>query len=58
MKKIQGKGIVGGKAKGRAIVSERPFGFFGGVNPKTGSSNRQVARIIRRKHQRQGVYIP
>ena len=36
MKKIQGKGIVGGKAKGRAIVSERPFGFFGGVNPKTG----------------------
>ena len=36
MKKIQGKGIVGGKAKGRAIVSESPFGFFGGVNPKTG----------------------
>ena len=36
MKKIQGKGIVGGKACGRAVVSERPFGFFGGVNPKTG----------------------
>lgn len=36
MKTLQGKGIVKGKGKGPAIVSERPFGFFGGVNPKTG----------------------
>ena len=33
MKTIQGRGIVPGKAKGEALVSERPFGFFGGVNP-------------------------
>lgn len=36
MKTIQGKGIVGGKAKGEAIVSAKPFGFFGGVDPETG----------------------
>jgi predicted aconitase with swiveling domain len=36
MKKIYGKGIVEGKAKGEAIVSSTPFGFFGGVDPRTG----------------------
>ena len=36
MKTIQGRGIVPGMAKGEALVSERPFGFFGGVNPGTG----------------------
>lgn len=36
MKTLQGKGIVEGIGKGPAIVSEKPFGFFGGVNPKTG----------------------
>lgn len=36
MKTLQGKGIVEGKARGEAIISTRPFGFFGGVNPGTG----------------------
>lgn len=36
MKILQGKGIVEGKAKGEAIVSTKPFGFFGGVDPSTG----------------------
>lgn len=36
MRTLQGKGIVEGKARGEAIVSSSPFGFFGGVNPKTG----------------------
>lgn len=36
MKTLQGKGIVEGKARGEAIVSFAPFGFFGGVNPATG----------------------
>jgi predicted aconitase with swiveling domain len=36
MKAIQGNGIIEGKARGEAIVSSTPFGFFGGVNPGTG----------------------
>ncbi len=36
MKTIKGKGIVEGVAKGPAIISTKPFGFFGGVNPGTG----------------------
>lgn len=36
MKTLQGKGIVEGRAKGEAIISTKPFGFFGGVNPGTG----------------------
>ena len=37
MKIFQGKTVVGGKSiEGEAIVSSMPFGFFGGVNPRTG----------------------
>jgi predicted aconitase with swiveling domain len=36
MKKISGRGVIEGTAKGEAIVSTQPFGFFGGVNPSTG----------------------
>lgn len=36
MRTLRGKGIVEGKAEGEVIVSRTPFGFFGGVNPKTG----------------------
>lgn len=36
MKKITGRGVIEGVARGEAIVSTQPFGFFGGVNPATG----------------------
>lgn len=36
MKKITGRGVIEGVVKGEAIVSNQPFGFFGGVNPATG----------------------
>ncbi|MBN2334251.1 DUF126 domain-containing protein [Candidatus Bathyarchaeota archaeon] len=36
MKKLVGRGVIEGTAKGEAIVSAKPFGFFGGVNPATG----------------------
>ena len=37
MKVYKGRTVVGGGAvKGEALVSKMPFGFFGGVNPKTG----------------------
>lgn len=36
MKKLVGRGVIEGVAKGEAIVSTKPFGFFGGVNPATG----------------------
>jgi predicted aconitase with swiveling domain len=36
MKKLSGRGVIEGKAKQEAIVSTKPFGFFGGVDPSTG----------------------
>ena len=37
MKVYKGRTVVGGGAvTGKALVSKMPFGFFGGVNPKTG----------------------
>ncbi|MDR2089955.1 MAG: DUF126 domain-containing protein [Clostridiales Family XIII bacterium] len=36
MKIIRGRGVIGGVAKGEALVTSEPFGFFGGVNPATG----------------------
>lgn len=37
MKVYKGRTVVGGGAvEGEALVSKMPFGFFGGVNPKTG----------------------
>ncbi len=37
MKVYKGRTVVGGGAvKGEALVSRMSFGFFGGVNPKTG----------------------
>ncbi len=33
---IKGKGITEGIATGAALVSDKPFGFFGGVDPRTG----------------------
>lgn len=50
MKTIKGRGILDGIAKGEAIVSSQPFGFFGGVNPLTGE-------IIDKRHELFGQNI-
>jgi predicted aconitase with swiveling domain len=34
--KLRGRRIYGGKARGKALVSNEPVSFFGGVNPDTG----------------------
>jgi predicted aconitase with swiveling domain len=33
---IKGRKVVGGQAKGEALVSSDPVGFYGGVDPETG----------------------
>ncbi|ASJ00920.1 DUF126 domain-containing protein [Thermococcus gorgonarius] len=34
--KFKGRKIVGGKAEGELIVSQKPLSFLGGVDPETG----------------------
>ncbi|WP_048151657.1 DUF126 domain-containing protein [Thermococcus cleftensis] len=34
--KMKGRKIVGGKAEGELIVSQKPLSFLGGVDPETG----------------------
>jgi len=34
---LKGRGIVEGRCKARALVSTRPLGFLGGVDPKSGT---------------------
>ncbi len=34
--KLKGRKIVGGKAEGELIVSQKPLSFLGGVDPETG----------------------
>lgn len=34
--KLRGRAIKEGKARGMALVSSEPIGFFAGVNPETG----------------------
>ena len=36
MKEWKGRVLVEGTAEGEAIVTDQPFGFFGGVDPTTG----------------------
>jgi predicted aconitase with swiveling domain len=36
VKKYLGRAIKEGQARGRALVSREPLGFFGGVDPDTG----------------------
>ena len=33
---IKGNGVISGVAKGKVIVSDTAFGYFGGVNPRNG----------------------
>ncbi|ASJ14205.1 DUF126 domain-containing protein [Thermococcus radiotolerans] len=34
--RLQGRKIVGGKAEGELVVSQKPLSFLGGVDPETG----------------------
>ena len=48
--KLQGRAIRRGYAKGEALVSHQPIGFFGGVDPQTGM-------IVEAGHQLEGQPI-
>lgn len=37
MKTLKGKGVTDGKSAGLALVTTQMFGFFGGVDPSTGT---------------------
>lgn len=36
METLRGRAVVAGRAEGIALVSDRPIGFLGGVDPETG----------------------
>lgn len=47
---MRGRMISPGKAKGVAIVSKEPIGFYGGIDPKTGI-------VIERGHELEGKCV-
>jgi len=47
---MKGRSISSGKAKGQALVSREPIGFYGGVDVKTGI-------VIEQGHELQGELI-
>ena len=47
---MKGRMISPGKARGEAMVSRTPIGFFGGVDPKTGV-------VIERGHELEGKSV-
>ncbi len=47
---MRGRTISPGKARGEALVSRQPIGFYGGVDPKTGM-------IIERGHELEGKCV-
>jgi len=48
--RLAGRAIIPGKAEGKAIVSNQPISFWGGVNPKTGE-------VIDRRHDCSGKFL-
>lgn len=48
--KLKGRKVVGGKAQGEAIVTQKPITFFGGVDPLTGI-------LTEAGHQLEGVNL-
>lgn len=48
--KLRGKAVMKGEAKGKALVSEEPISFLGGVDPESG-------RINERKHPLEGESV-
>ena len=47
---MKGRTISPGKAKGEAIVSKEPVGFYGGIDPKTGV-------VIEKGHELEGKSV-
>jgi len=47
---MKGRTISPGKAKGEAIVSRGPIGFYGGIDPKTGV-------VIEKGHELEGKSV-
>ena len=47
---MRGRMISPGKAKGEAIVSREPVGFYGGIDPKTGV-------VIEKGHELEGKSV-
>lgn len=47
---MKGRMISPGKAKGEAIVSREPIGFYGGIDPKTGV-------VIEKGHELEGKSV-
>ncbi len=47
---MRGRMISPGKAKGEAIVSREPIGFYGGIDPKTGV-------VIEKGHELEGKSV-
>jgi len=41
MKVLKGKVIYPGRVKGRALVTNEPIGFYGGIDPATGKITQQ-----------------
>ncbi|SMB92251.1 predicted aconitase subunit 2 [Thermanaeromonas toyohensis ToBE] len=50
MRILYGRGITKGCSRGEAIVTRQPFGFWGGVDPKTGF-------IIDKRHELYGQNV-
>ncbi|MBA7614709.1 hypothetical protein ES703_21978 [subsurface metagenome] len=47
---MKGRTISPGKARGEAIVSKEPIGFYGGIDPKTGV-------VIEKGHELEGKSV-
>ena len=47
---MKGRTISSGRAKGEAIVSREPMGFYGGIDPKTGV-------VIEKGHELEGKSV-
>lgn len=47
---MKGRTISPGKARGEALVSKSPIGFYGGVDPKTGV-------VIEKGHELEGLSV-
>jgi hypothetical protein len=47
---LKGRTISPGKARGEALVSKSPIGFYGGVDPKTGV-------VIEKGHELEGLSV-
>lgn len=50
LRRIQGKPLINGSVTGRALVTDTPLSFWGGVNPENG-------RVIDKRHPLAGEFL-